>query len=47
MAILYVGIGFMVLIAGRPVYSVFVGTIAFLLGTFPGGLVHNFPTSME
>ena len=43
MAILYVGIGFMVLIAGRPVYSVFVGTIAFLLGTFLSGWFTLFP----
>jgi hypothetical protein len=43
MAILYVGIGFMVLIAGRPVYSVFVGTIAFLLGTFLSGWFTMFP----
>jgi uncharacterized membrane protein YeaQ/YmgE (transglycosylase-associated protein family) len=34
MEILYVGIGFMMLIAGRPVYSVFVGTIGFLVGTY-------------
>jgi len=34
MEILYVGIGFMMLIAGRPVYSVFVGTISFLVGTY-------------
>ena len=43
MAILFVGIGFMVLIAGRPVYSVFVGTIAFLVGTFLAGLLTIFP----
>ena len=34
MAILFVGIGFMMLIAGRPVYSVFVGSISFLVGTY-------------
>jgi len=34
MDILFVGIGFMMLIAGRPVYSVFVGTISFLVGTY-------------
>lgn len=32
MSVITVGIGFMILIAGRPVYPVFVGGICFLLG---------------
>lgn len=34
MAVITVGIGFMVLIAGRPVYPVFVGGMCFLLGSW-------------
>ena len=43
MAILYVGIGFMMLIAGRPVYSVFVGCISFLIGTYLADQIKVFP----
>lgn len=43
MAILFVGIGFMMLIAGRPVYSVFVGSISFLVGTYLAGQITVFP----
>jgi hypothetical protein len=43
MEILYVGIGFMMLIAGRPIYSVFVGSIAFLVGTYLADLITVLP----
>jgi hypothetical protein len=43
MEILFVGIGFMMLIAGRPVYSVFVGSISFLLGTYLTSQIRVFP----
>jgi hypothetical protein len=43
MAILFVGIGFMMLIAGRPVYSVFVGSIGFLVGTYLAGQIKILP----
>jgi len=33
MSVITVGIGFMILIAGRPVYAVFVGGMCFLLGS--------------
>ncbi len=36
MEILYVGIGFMMLIAGRPVYSVFVGSYQLSGGNISG-----------
>jgi hypothetical protein len=34
MSIIYVGIGFMMLIAGRPLYWIFVGSIGFLAGNY-------------
>ena len=34
MSIMTVGIGFMMLVAGRPIYAVFIGGIGFLLGNF-------------
>ena len=34
MALLYVGVGFLMLIAGRPIYWVFAGSISFLVGTY-------------
>jgi hypothetical protein len=43
MAILFVGIGFMMLIAGRPVYPVFVGSISFLVGTYLSNQITVFP----
>jgi hypothetical protein len=43
MAILFVGIGFMMLIAGRPIYSVFVGSIGFLVGTYLADLITVLP----
>jgi hypothetical protein len=43
MAILFVGIGFMMLIAGRPVYPVFVGSISFLVGTYLANQITVFP----
>jgi uncharacterized membrane protein len=43
MEILFVGIGFMMLIAGRPVYSVFVGSISFLVGTYLTSQIKVFP----
>jgi hypothetical protein len=45
MLILFVGIGFMMLIAGRPVYSVFVGSICFLVGTYVADQITVFPAA--
>lgn len=36
MSIIYVGIGFMMLIAGRPLYWIFVGGIGFMVGNYLG-----------
>lgn len=36
MSIVNIGIGFMLLVAGRPAYAVFVGSMAYILGVFLG-----------
>jgi len=45
MAILNVGIGFMMLIAGRPVYAVFVGGMGYLLANFLIGELGFIPSN--
>jgi hypothetical protein len=47
MAILFVGIGFLMLIAGRPVYSVFVGGICFVVGTTLASQITIFPPALN
>jgi hypothetical protein len=44
MEVLYVGIGFLMLIAGRPIYSVFVGCIGLLVGSYLADQITFFPS---
>lgn len=45
--IIYVGLGFMMLIAGRPLYYVFVGGIGCLVGVFLADKVFLFPPDVN
>jgi hypothetical protein len=42
MPILYVGAGFLILLAGRPVYAVFTGGMGLLLGVYFAGKINIF-----
>jgi len=44
MAILLVGVGFLMLIAGRPIYTVFVGSIGFVTGSYLADWITIFPS---
>lgn len=44
MAIVNVGIGFMLMLAGRPAYWIFTGTMTFLLGNFVAAQMNLFST---
>lgn len=45
MPIITAGFGFMMLIAGRPAYAVFVGGVAFLIGSYLSGRVSLAPST--
>lgn len=44
MGIVYVGIGFMLMVLGRPAYWMFTGTMAFVLGNFVAAQMNLFST---
>jgi len=45
MPILYIGIGFLILLAGRPAYAVFTGVIGLLLGVYFTGKIYVVPSN--